>query len=160
MIKIRDIQARDRGKIYELMQQDDKFKSAELEAMLYRIDLNLFDAEQRLFKVIIAENENKELIGFAIYGPDPRAFDTFQIHNLDHSPKLKDSGVLNNLLQYIESQLLKNKGRIIVVEISSHIRYKNQYETYLKNNFNLSSRINNFYSHGEDKLILSKFLAL
>ena len=160
MIKIRDIQARDRGKIYELMQQDDKFKSAELEAMLYRIDLYLFDAEQRLFKVIIAENENKELIGFAIYGPDPRAYDTYQIHNLAHSPKLKDSGVLNNLLQYIESQLLKNRGRIIAVEISSNVRYKNQYETYLKNNFNLSSRINNFYSRGEDKLILSKFLAL
>lgn len=60
MVKIRKIKARDRGNIYELMQQDEKFKPVELEAILHRIDLYLFDADQRLFRVIMAEDKLKE----------------------------------------------------------------------------------------------------
>jgi hypothetical protein len=52
MIKIRKLKARDRGKIYELMQQDEKYKSEELEAILYRIDLYFFDVD----KLILSKN--------------------------------------------------------------------------------------------------------
>ena len=156
MVKIREIKAKDRGSIYELMQQDEKFKSAEREAILHRIDLYLFDADQRLYSVIVAEDNLKELLGYAVYGPDPQANGTYQVYNLVHSPFVKNGEVLVQLLQYIENDLLKKKGRIIVCEISSNYQYKNQFETYLKNDYHLSSVINNFYSAGEDKLILSK----
>lgn len=156
MVKIRKINARDRGNIYELMQQDNKFKPGELEAILHRIDLYLFDTDQRLFRVIKAEDELKELVGYAVYGPDPQAVGTYQIYNLVHSPFVKNGEILLQLLQYIENDLLKKKGRIIVCEISSSFQNKHQFETYLKHNYNLSSVINNFYSAGEDKLILSK----
>lgn len=156
MIKVREVKARDRGNIYEMMQQDDRFKPGELEAILHRIDSYLFDADQRLFKAIIAENQKKELRGYAVYGPDPQAINTYQIFNLIHSPFIENGEILLNLLQFIENDILKNKGRIIVGEISSSFQYRNQFETYLKHKFNLSSVINNFYSEGEDKLILSK----
>jgi hypothetical protein len=159
MVKIRKIKARDRRNIYELMQQDEKFKPTELEAILHRIDLYLFDADQQLFRVIMAEDKLKELMGYAIYGPDPKAVGTYQIYNLAHSPSVKNGEILLHLIEYIENDLLKKKGRIIVSEISSSIEYRNQFETYLKHNYNLSSVINNFYSVGEDKLILSKIFS-
>jgi hypothetical protein len=156
MIKIREVKARDRGIIYELMQQDNKFKPGELEVILHRIDLYLFDADQRLFKVIVAEDQKKELGGYAVYGPDPQGDGTYQIYNLIHSPLIENGEILLHLLLFIENDLLKKKGRIIVYEISSGVQYRNQFETFMKHNFNLSSVINNFYSEGEDKLILSK----
>jgi hypothetical protein len=159
MIKIRDIRAKDRGKIYELMQQDEKYKAEEVEVTLHRIDLYLFDPDQRLYRAIIAEDEHKELMGYALYGPDPRAVGTYQVYNLVHSPLIKNGEILLYILQYIENELLKYKGRIIVIELSSHSRYKNQYETCMKKNYNLSSKISDFYSEGEAKLILSKNLA-
>jgi hypothetical protein len=160
MVKIREIKARDRRNIYELMQQDEKFKPVEREAILHRIDLYLFDADQSLYRVIMAEDNLKELLGYAVYGPDPQAVGTYQIYNLVHSPFVKNGEVLLQLLQYIENDLLKKKGRIIVSEISSSVLYKNQFETYLKHDYCLSSVINNFYSTGEDKLILSKSFSL
>jgi hypothetical protein len=159
MLKIRDIKARDRGKIYDLMQLYELCKPGEIEAILHRIDFSLFDDEQRLYRVIIAENENKELMGYAVFGPDPQAVKTYQIYNLVPSPRIKNGEIIVNLLRYIEDKIVKYRGRIIVIELSSHFRYKNQYETYLKENYNLSSKINNLYSEGEDKLILAKNLA-
>ena len=156
MIKIREIKARDRANIYQLIQQDDTFKSGELEAILHRIDLYLFDSNQRLYKGIVAEDEEKELLGYALYGPDPQATGTFQIYNIAHSPILSNGEVLNYLLLFIENELLKYKSRIIIFELSSNFKYRNHYETFLNHNFNLSSRLKNFYSEGEDKLILSK----
>jgi len=156
MVKIREIKARDRGNIYELMQQEEKFKPVEREAILHRIDLFLFDADQRLYRVIVAEDNLKQLLGYAVYGPDPQAVGTYQVYHLIHSPFVKNGEVLVQLLEYIENDLLKKKGRIIVSEISSSFQYKNQFETYLKHDYHLSSVINNFYSAGEDKLILSK----
>ncbi len=156
MIKIRDIKASDRVKIYELMQQDEKYKPRELEATLHRIDLYLFDADQRLFKVIIAEDHQKALMGYAVYGPDPQSVGTYQVYHLVHSPLVENGEIILNLLQYIENELLKYKGRIVVIEISSHFQYHHQYETCLKQNYHLSSTLNNFYSEGEDKLILAK----
>jgi len=158
MIKIRDVKARDRGHIYELLQQDDRFKPGELEAILHRIDLNLFDTDQSLYKVIIAENRDKQLLGYAIYGPDPQATGTYQVYDLVQSPLIDDSEVLIRLLEYIEKELIRYKGRIIIIEISSHNRFRNQYVTFIKNNYNLSSTVSNFYSEGEDKLIFAKSL--
>jgi hypothetical protein len=156
MIKIRELKAKDRGNIYELMQIDKKFKPGEVEEVLHRIDLYLFDADQQLFKVILAEDQLKELIGYAVYGPDPKASGTYQIYNLIQSPLIENGDVLRNLLLFIEKDLLKNKGRIIVCEISSHSQNRNHFETYLKQNYNLSSVVSSFYSEGEDKLILYK----
>ena len=156
MIKIREVKARDRKNIYEMIQQDDKFKPGELEAILHRIDHYLFDTDQSLFKAIIAEDQFKELVGYAVYGPDPHAVGTYQIYNLVHSPSIKNNEVILQLLLFIENDLLKNKVRIIVCELSSNLQYENQYEMYSNQNYILSSRINNFYSEGEDKLILSK----
>jgi hypothetical protein len=158
MIKIREIKARDRGNIYELMQQDNTIVPGELEATLHRIDLYLFDSDQSLFKGIIAEDDRKVLAGYAIYGPDPQAVGTYQVYHLVKSPLRRNGKILYYLLQYIENELVKEKGRIIVLEISSHARHKLQYETYLIHKYNLSSRISNFYSIGEDKLILAKNL--
>ena len=108
----------------------------------------------------MAENVNKDLLGYAIYGPEPQADATYQVYNVVHSPLIKNGGILSELLQYIESDLLKNKVRILVFEISSHDRYKSQYEAFLKQNYNVSSIVSNFYSEGEDKLILAKNLSL
>lgn len=159
MIKIREIKAHDRANIYDLMQQGDKIKSEELEATLHQIDLSLFDVDQRLFKVVIAENESTDLLGYAVYGPDPRAAKTYQVYNLVYSPTIKNGEVLHHILKYIENELARIKGRIISIEISSHLRFKKQYDTYLEHNYNVTSRLSNFYSIGEDKLILIKNIA-
>jgi hypothetical protein len=158
MIKIREIKAKDRGSIYELMQIDDRFKPAEVNEILHRIDLYLFDADQQLFKVILAEDKLKELLGYAVYGPDPKADATYKIYNLSHSPLVENGEVILQLLLFIEKELLKNKGRIIVSELSSSFKYRNYVEIFLKQNYNLSSVVSSFYAEGEDKLILSKYI--
>jgi hypothetical protein len=159
MIKIREVKAKDRGSIYELMQIDDKYKSGEVNEILHRIDLYLFDADQQLFKVILAEDKLKELLGYAIYGPDPKANGTYQIYNLFRSPLVDNSEVILQLLMYIENDLFKSKGRIIVSELSSSFKYRNYVEIFLKQNYNLSSVVSSFYAEGEDKLILSKYIS-
>ena len=61
MIKIRVGKAHDRGKIYELIQRDDQYRAGEIEQILHLIDTFLFETDQKLYSVIIAENGSKEI---------------------------------------------------------------------------------------------------
>lgn len=159
MIKIRDIKAYDRGKLYEMMQQDKKYNTKQMVVILHRIDHFLFDPDQIIYRVIIAENENKKVIGCAVFGQDPQSKNSYQIYDIIESSQSNNGEILFSLLQYIENQLIKLKGRIVITEISSHFRYKNEYDVYLEQNYVLTSRISNFYSIGEDKLIFTKMLS-
>jgi len=155
MIKIRNMKANDRTKIYEILQQDDKYNP---EQILHRIDLFLFDPYQRLYKVIIAEEDKKLVLGCLVFGPDPQAVNSYQIFNYIQSSIHNNNDVLFLLLKNVEKILLKRKTRIIISEISSHSRFKQEYETFIKLNYSVTSRINNFYSEGDNKLILTKNL--
>jgi hypothetical protein len=157
-MKIRELKAKDRGNIYELLQNDNKFKPGEIEEVLHQIDLFLFDTDQHLFKVILAEDKLKELVGYAVYGPDPQSNGTYKIYSLNHSPLTDDEDVLLRLLLFIEKDLSRINGRRIVCELSSNYKYRTHVETYFKQNFDLSSVVSSFYSEGEDKLILSKYI--
>jgi hypothetical protein len=160
MLKIKTIDARDRAKIYQIMQQDNTCKSGEIEATLHRIDLYLFDVHQRLYMIIKAEDEKKDLLGYAVFGADPNAAHTYHVYNLAKSQLVKSNGILIQLLDYIENEVSKKKGRIIYGELSSHLRDKNHYEIFTQHQYQLSSKIENFYSEGEHKLILFKNLIL
>jgi hypothetical protein len=158
MLKIKPIEARDRARIYEMLQQEGRCTAGELESTLHKIDLKLFNAHQSLYMVIKGENEKYELMGYAVYGADPNAASTFHVYDLARSPVLNNDDILSQLLTFIENDVVKKKGRIIISEVSSNIRDSYHYQVYLKQNFHLTSEIKNFYSEGEHKLILSKNL--
>ena len=159
MIKIRVGKAHDRGKIYELIQRDDQYRAGEIEQILHLIDTFLFETDQKLYSLIIAENGNKEIQGFAIYGPDPASVGTFIVYKIMRFSSARQERVVPDLLEFIEQEVKKTRGRIIVVEISSDVRWEPQYMMLQKNNYKLSSRILDFYNKNEDKLILSKIVS-
>ncbi len=158
MLKIRSIKPADRAEIYELMQQDTKFSSGEIQATLNRIDVHLFDTYQKLYIVIKAANDKNDLLGYAVYGADPNAADTYNIYNLVKSPLIGNNEILSQLLVYIEDEVKRKRGRIIISEISSNIYNEYYRRIYRRQNFKLSTKIKDFYSLGEDKLILFKNL--
>ena len=158
MLRIRNINVTDRGKIYNIIQNDEIFTSGEIELFLFRMDIFLFEKEQKLFKVIIVEDKIKEVQGYAVFGTDPATVGMFQIYKIASSPLANQKGVFERLLIYIEKQIKKRNGRIIIVEISSHTRYRSHFKFYLNNNYIVISKITDFYAQGEHKLILSKYL--
>ena len=159
MIKIRISKAHDRGKIYELIQRDDQYRAGEIEQILHLIDTFLFESDQKLYSVIIAENGNREILGFAIYGPDPASVGTYIVYKIMKFSSAHHEKVVPALLDYIEQEVKKTNGRIIVVEISSDVRWEPHYLMLQKNNYKLSSRILDFYNKNEDKLVLSKIIS-
>ena len=159
MTKIRIIKAHDRGKIYELIQRDDQYRPGEIEQILHLIDTFLFESDQKLYTVIIAENDHREILGFAVYGPDPASVGTFIVYKIMRFSSAHQEKIVPALLEYIEQEVKKNNGRIIVVEISSDVRWEPHYLILQKNNYKLSSRILDFYNKNEDKLVLSKIIS-
>ena len=80
MHKIRLLNAKDRSRIYEIMQQDDILTAFEIDFTIEQIDNFLFENNKLKNKAIVIENDNCRVIGFGYYGPNDVIRDSFIIY--------------------------------------------------------------------------------
>ncbi|MBI3037439.1 GNAT family N-acetyltransferase [bacterium] len=73
-------------------------------------------------------------------------------------PSLQREGTGKILMEWVESQVLAQKGRIIVVETSGRDLYKPTRSFYLKIGYHEEARIRDFYRPGDDRVIFTKIL--
>jgi ribosomal protein S18 acetylase RimI-like enzyme len=61
-------------------------------------------------------------------------------------------------LEYVEHEVIKQGGRMLLIETSSQESYGATIRFYESNGYQLAARINDFYRIGDDKLVFSKVL--
>jgi len=158
MTKIRKMISDDRDPIYEIIKKTRMFTNAEIDVAMELIDIFLNNKKQRDYIIYVAESEAKEVFGYVCYGPTPATEGTYDLYWIAVSPTVQGKGIGKELLTFTEKEILKQNGRLIIIETSSQPKYLPTQQFYIKNNYQIDARIKDFYRSGDDRLIFVKRL--
>ena len=158
MVKIRKMITQDRDVIFDIISKTDMFTQAEIDVAMELIDIFLTKKEQQDYLIYVAENKGKEVVGYVCYGPTPATEGTFDLYWIAVSPTMQGKGIGKELLSFTENYVLRQKGRLIIIETSSQLKYQPTQQFYIKNKYIIEARIKDFYRRGDDRLIFVKRL--
>lgn len=96
--------------------------------------------------------------GWICYGPTPCTKGTFDIYWIGVSAHAQGRGFGRVLLEHVEKNIRRAKGRVIIIETSGRPLYEATRGFYLKTGYTEAARIPDFYDQGDARVIYSKSL--
>lgn len=148
---IRPAQRSDVGPIQGLLQASGAFRPGEVECALELVEEYLAGDED--YRVIVAE-EKGQIVGYVCYGPTPLAAGVFDLYWIAAHPPRR--GVGAQLLEHVEQRVREQGGRMVVIETASQTLYEGAQRFYQARGYQLVTRIEDFYSVGDAKLVYLK----
>jgi ribosomal protein S18 acetylase RimI-like enzyme len=121
------------------------------------IDSYLEDPVGSGYHILVAEVDST-VTGYICYGPTPLTEGTWDIYWVAVSPEKQGRRIGSALMKSAEKEIVRAKGRLALVETSSTPAYEKTKNFYLGQGYEIVCRISDFYSPGDDKLILQKRL--
>lgn len=105
---------------------------------------------------IVAEDNDKNIIGFCGYTQDCEVDDVFWLAWFGIKREFQRHGIGTKLVKNLLEALQSHNARLLLVHTSSKLEGAQHF--YDKLGFTLQGRIKNYFRTGEDKLIYSKSL--
>jgi len=158
--RIRPIELHDRSRIDEIVVSSGKFNQEEIAVALELVDEVLEKGEKSGYIIAVLEDgkEHPALQGYACYGPTPLTQGVYDLYWIATDPAVQGKGLGRRLLEYVEQDIVKRGGRMLLIETSSQEAYGATIRFYKKAGYELVARIKNFYRIGDDKLVFAKEL--
>jgi len=161
-VRIRPIEPRDRSRIKEIVVSSGKFNQEEIATALELVDEALERGEKSgyIFAVLEIGKEHPVVHAYACYGPTPLTQGVYDLYWIVTDPTVQGKGFGRRLIEYVERDVIKRRGRMLLIETSSQETYSPTIRFYEKAGYELVARIKNFYRIGDDKLVFSKEVTL
>ncbi|OGN98297.1 MAG: hypothetical protein A2Y89_06000 [Chloroflexi bacterium RBG_13_51_18] len=156
-MKIRPMSHKDKAALLRILKNTPEFKPFEVTVAEELIDGCLAGGEKSGYIIQIAE-DNGEVAGYVCYGETPCTVGTWDIYWIAVDRSRRGKGLGKALSEATETAIKKARGRLIFIETSSTPLYDNTRQFYLARGYEVIARIPDFYSSGDDKLILQKKL--
>jgi ribosomal protein S18 acetylase RimI-like enzyme len=156
---IRPMTAKDRPAVERILQEVGNFHAGEIACALELVDIYLNDPDQRDYLIVVAEDAESTIRGYTCWGPTPLTKGTYDLYWIATDPHVQGAGFGRVLMGYVEDQVKREQGRILVAETSSKESYGNTVRFYRRLNYEEASRIRDFYDAGDDKITFVKRLS-
>lgn len=156
-VKIRAMSAVDKPALMRILHNTPEFKPYEVAVAEEVIDGSLHDPEGTGYLALVAECDS-QVAGYVCYGQTPCTIGTWDIYWIAVSREIRGQGIGGALTMAAEVDIKKARGRLIMIETSSQPLYENTRRFYLGQKYELVARIPDFYSPGDDLLIMQKRL--
>lgn len=154
---IRPLEARDRGRIDEIVRATGKFSPAECDVALEVVDEALAAGAESGYFVHVFEDEGG-VLGYVCYGPTPLTQGTWDLYWIAVDPAAQGRGAGRALLAFAEDDVRQRGGRLLLIETSSQESYGPTVRFYERAGYALEARIRGFYKPGDDKLVFAREL--
>jgi ribosomal protein S18 acetylase RimI-like enzyme len=159
---IRPLLPGDRTALAELLATTGAFHASEVD-----VALDVFDSGVGVGGAPAADPDyhwigcsvGQALAGCACFGPTPCTDGTFDLYWIATARAHQGRGVARTLLTYVEDEVERMSGRLIVMETSSATGSTAARAFYLSRGYALAAVVRDFYSSGSDRLILSRRMA-
>jgi ribosomal protein S18 acetylase RimI-like enzyme len=151
----KNLQTEDLRSIEEMLQAVGVFNAEEVECCLFLASESLGGSDE--YSWVLAEEEGG-IQALICYGPVSLTEGTFDLYWILRSPKAKSKGAAAAVLQASEKDLRLRGARLYVLNTSGTSPYKPAHEFYLRNGFELTARLPEYYRPGDDLLIFTKRL--
>jgi ribosomal protein S18 acetylase RimI-like enzyme len=156
-IKIRPMVAGDKAEIMKILHATPEFTPEEVKVAGELIDLYLQYGTNSEYYLLVADDKSSS-IGYICYGPTPMTEGTWDIYWIAVASDRQNKGIGRALLTASEEDIKKKNGRLILIETSSKNEYEKTRGFYRARNYESIACIPDFYSPGDDKLLLRKVL--
>ncbi len=149
--------AGDKPALMRILRNTPEFKPFEVAVAEEVIDAYLTDPQGTGYFTLVAE-DGGGIAGYICYGETPCTVGTWDIYWIAVDRQKRGRGIGRVLSERAEAAIKRAGGRLAVIETSSTPLYDNTRGFYLKRGYETVARIPDFYSPGDDKLILLKKL--
>ena len=146
----------DRPAVREIVERVGNFHPFEIDVALELVDIYLREKDQKDYHVVVAENAQSIVCGYACWGPTPLTKGTFDLYWIATHPDFQGQGHGHALMAYVEGIVREENGRLLVLETSSKESYGNTVDFYRRMGYEEASRIRDFYDDDDDKITFIK----
>jgi GNAT superfamily N-acetyltransferase len=154
---IRPLQPQDKMPVLDLIRATEMFTPAEIDVAEELIDIYLGVPEQKDYRVVVVENERKRIVGYMTWGPTPLAEGVYDLYWMAVSPAEQGKGQGKALVRWLEDEVRKLDGRMVIIETSSQPKYHATRQFYIALDYREVARVPDFYKPGDDRIIYAKY---
>ena len=147
----------DKPILIEILRDTPEFKPSEVVVAEEVIDSYLHDPVNSGYYVLVAVVD-LSVVGYICYGPTPLTEGTWDLYWEAVARQKRGKGIGSALMRVAEEEIRKAEGRLTLIETSSTPAYEKTRRFHLSLGYEIIARIPDFYSPGDDKLILQKRL--
>ena len=154
---IRAMEARDKTPVLGLVRATGFFTDAEVAVAEELIDVTLDRPDQKEYNVVVIEDGAKGVVGYMTWGPTPLAEDAYDIYWMAVAPSEQGKGRGRELVAWLEDEVRRRDGRVVIIETSSQPKYHGTRRFYLDLGYKEVARVPDFYRAGDDRVIYAKY---
>ena len=154
---IRPMEPRDKGPVMGHIRATGFFTPAEVAVAEELIDIYLEKPGQADYHVVVTENEAKDAVGYMTWGPTPLAEDAYDIYWMAVAPSEQGKGRGKEFILWLEDEIRRRAGRLIIIETSSQPKYHGTRQFYVDLDYKDVARVPDFYKAGDDRVIYAKY---
>jgi len=151
------MEARDKAPVLGLVRATGFFTDAEVGVAEELVDIYLDRPGQKDYDVVVVENDEKAVAGYMTWGPTPLAEGAYDLYWMAVAPSEQGRGRGKELVRWLEAEVGKRDGRVIIIETSSQPKYHGTRQFYIDLGYKEVARIPDFYRAGDDRVIYAKY---
>lgn len=99
-----------------------------------------------------------QIIGFSCHGPNTMTDRTWDLYWIAVATSRQARGIGSELLRFVEEDIRRQKGRLIMIETSSLPSYDPTRRFYLKHGYEQAALVHDFYADGDSLVMFRKRL--
>lgn len=161
-MKIRPAVAADRLRILEILAATARFTQQEIGWAMDLVDA-ANDGARGEYSVHVLESPdsgpNRMIQGYVCFGPTPRSEGVYDLYWIAVDPRQQGQGLGQLLLRFVENEVRRERGRMLLIETSSKKSYAPTIRFYERAGYEEISRIKDFYRIEDDKVVFCKTLS-
>ena len=161
-MKIRPAIHADRARIHDILVSTARFTRQEVGWAMELVDLALAHPEKREYEAHVLEEPDhgtdQQVQGYVLFGATPMAEGVFDLYWIAVDPARQRQGLGQLLLRFVENEVRRQEGRMLLIETSSKRSYVPTVRFYLRAGYHEISRIKDFYRIEDDKVVFSREL--
>ena len=145
------------SRILEISEKTGVFTNTELDCVSQLWDEFLTTGQKSGYTFLVCK-DTQNVLGYACFGPHSLTHGTFDLFWIAVDPDTQLHGIGHKLLQKVEEEIVKQKGRLLVIETSSTPLYQSARQFYQHCDYALEATIHDFYAPDDHLLIFTKHL--
>lgn len=161
-MRIRPAEEKDRDRIHEILVAVARFTEEEIRCAIELVDQALEHPSKGDYIVHVLEEPEsgprRMVQGYVCFGPTPLTDGVFDLYWIAVDPRQQGQGFGQLLLRFVENEVRRQRGRMLLIETSSKESYGPTIRFYQRSGYDEISRIKDFYRIEDDKVVFCKKL--
>lgn len=161
-MKTRPAEAKDRDRIREILVATARFSDQEILWAMELVDVAFDRPDRGDYLVYVIESPDsgprRKVQGYVCYGPTPMTEGVYDLYWIAVDPACQGEGLGQVLLRFVENEVRRQRGRMLLIETRSRPSYAATIRFYERSGYEEITRIKDFYRIEDDKLVFCKKL--